>query len=285
MTRTVCLSSVGNPSTTCCSTILGLVILGTAVPCCCAHARSPAPRPASRAMPGTRLLRICCSLCWPVATRFRRKKSRRLGPAAGAAGLLDPAPEVHNGCMFDWNDLKHFLAVARHGSTIAAGKALGTSQSTVHRRLEELERRIGQALVTRAASGYRLTEYGTTLLPFAERIEDLSQHLLIGFDETLAGHRAAKWLKDVAPEARMPVRNNSVLGLVSAVKSGAGLGPLPTALGDAEPDLVRVLGPISELTRSWRLLTHPDIRRVPRIAAFFDYIIEQRDALKSILTG
>src|SRR2546428_3744575 len=73
--------------------------------------------------------------------------------------------------MSDWNDLKHFLAVARHGSTIAAGKALGTSQSTVHRRLEELERRIGQALVTRAASGYRLTEYGTTLLPFAERIE------------------------------------------------------------------------------------------------------------------
>jgi DNA-binding transcriptional LysR family regulator len=73
--------------------------------------------------------------------------------------------------MFDWNDLKYFLAVARHGSTIAAGKALGTSQSTVHRRLEELERRIGQALVTRAASGYRLTEYGTTLLPFAERIE------------------------------------------------------------------------------------------------------------------
>jgi hypothetical protein len=32
-------------------------------------------------------------------------------------------------------------------------------------------------------------------------------------------------------------------------------------------------------------LTHPDIRRVPRIAAFFDYIIEQREALKPILTG
>ena len=298
-------------------------------------------------------------------------------------------------CMFDWNDLKYFLAVARHGSTIAAGKALGTSQSTVHRRLDELERRIGQALATRQTSGYRLTEYGTTLLQFAERIEaavgdfqrratdieqdiegsdprhlsgadrypddavgpdraasmpairdlrvefitsdryldlskgevdvafrsgdtddelvgrkiadsiwavyashgyierhgkperieDLSQHLLVGFDETLANHRAAKWLKEVAPDARMPVRNNSVLGLVSAVKSGAGLGPLPTALGDAEPDLVRVLGPVPELTRSWRLLTHPDIRRVPRIAAFFDYIIEQREALKSILTG
>ena len=26
--------------------------------------------------------------------------------------------------MFDWNDLRYFLAVARHGSTIAAAKAL-----------------------------------------------------------------------------------------------------------------------------------------------------------------
>ena len=113
----------------------------------------------------------------------------------------------------------------------------------------------------------------------------MPDHLIVGFDESLADHRAAQWLKQVAPDAKMPVRGNSVLGLVSAIRSGAGLGPLPTALGDAEPDLVRVLGPIPELARSWRLLTHPDIRRVPRIAAFFDYIVEQRDALKSILTG
>ena len=42
--------------------------------------------------------------------------------------------------MFDWDDLRHFLAVARHGSTIAAAKALDLSQSTVHRRLAELEK-------------------------------------------------------------------------------------------------------------------------------------------------
>jgi DNA-binding transcriptional LysR family regulator len=27
--------------------------------------------------------------------------------------------------MFDWNDLRHFLAVARHGNTITTAKALG----------------------------------------------------------------------------------------------------------------------------------------------------------------
>jgi DNA-binding transcriptional LysR family regulator len=117
------------------------------------------------------------------------------------------------------------------------------------------------------------------------RTEDLSQHLLVGFDESLSQHRAAKWLCEVAPLAKMSARNNSVLGLVYAVKSGIGLGALPTALGDAEPDLVRVLGPIPELSRSWRLLAHPDVRRTPRIAAFFDFIIEERESLKSILTG
>jgi len=74
--------------------------------------------------------------------------------------------------MFDWNDLKHFLAVARHGSTIAAAKALGLSQSTVHRRLEELEQRLGGQLVVRHPTGYRLTELGNDLLPYAEGVED-----------------------------------------------------------------------------------------------------------------
>jgi DNA-binding transcriptional LysR family regulator len=101
----------------------------------------------------------------------------------------------------------------------------------------------------------------------------------------MSKHRVAKWLKDVARDAKIVARNNSVLGLMYAVKSGVGVGALPTAIADTEPDLVRVLGPIPELARSWRLLAHPDLRRTPRIAAFFDFAVEEREALKSILTG
>jgi DNA-binding transcriptional LysR family regulator len=324
--------------------------------------------------------------------RFEILMARRT--IAGAATLKNPSSKVHNGGMFDWNDLKYFLAVARHQSTIAAGKALGLSQSTVHRRLAELERRLGRQLVTRHTTGYRLAEFGEKLLPYAERveaaisdletqvagatrdlsgvirmtcpepiiyritqarlmdrfharhpnlrvefvtsdryldltkgeadvafrsgdtddelvgrkiadslwavyasrdyiarhgkperIEDLSRHRLVGLDESMSKHRTAVWLKDVAPDAAMAARSNSVLGLVALVKSGVGVGPLPTALGDAEVDLMRVMGPIPELTRSWRLLTHPDLRRAPRIGAFFDFVVEEREALKAILTG
>jgi DNA-binding transcriptional LysR family regulator len=79
-------------------------------------------------------------------------------------------------------------------------------------------------------------------------------------------------------------RNNSVLGLLYAVKSGVGVAPLPTALGDADEALVRVLGPIPELARIWRVLAHPNLRHTPRVAAFFDFITGETETLRGILT-
>ena len=58
-----------------------------------------------------------------------------------------------------------------------------------------------------------------------------------------------------------------------------------TALGDAEPDLVRVLGPVPELTRIWRVLTTPELRHTPRVAALFDFLVDEVDALRPIITG
>lgn len=297
--------------------------------------------------------------------------------------------------MFDWNDLRYLLAVARHRSTLAASRVVGVNQSTVQRRLAEFERRIGRQLVKRHPAGYRLTDFGEELVPFAQRVEqavlaieqhleaarreavgtirltcpeplvyritqsgllerfharhpglrvefvmsdryldlmkgdadlalrsgdtdddelvgrkvadsfwavyasrtyierhgqphraeDLAQHALVGFDESMAKHRAARWLAEVAPGAEMVARSNSVLGLLYSVKSGVGVAPLPTALGDAEHDLARVFGPVPELTRIWRLLVRPELRHVPRIAAFFDFIVEEIDALRPVLSG
>jgi len=41
----------------------------------------------------------------------------------------------------------------------------------------------------------------------------------------------------------------------------------------------------AELTRSWRILTLPQLRHVPRGAAFFDFIVDEVDSLRPILTG
>jgi DNA-binding transcriptional LysR family regulator len=116
-----------------------------------------------------------------------------------------------------------------------------------------------------------------------DRVEELAQHPLVGFDESMTRHRVAQWLQRVAPGARVVARNTSVLGLLYAVKSGLGVGPLPTALGDRDGQLVRVLGPVAELSRSWRVLAHPAARHVPRVAAFFDFVCNETETLQAIL--
>jgi molybdate transport repressor ModE-like protein len=73
--------------------------------------------------------------------------------------------------MFDWNDLKAFLAVAREGSTLAAARALGVNQTTAARRIEALEHALGMKLFERGQSGSRLTEAGRDLVAEAEKVE------------------------------------------------------------------------------------------------------------------
>jgi DNA-binding transcriptional LysR family regulator len=97
---------------------------------------------------------------------------------------------MRNKPSFDWNDLRYLLAIAREGSTLAAARALHVNQSTVQRRLAELEQRLGCALAERHPAGYRLTEQGRRLLPFATRVEDnvhaLQRHAAT-FDARMSG--------------------------------------------------------------------------------------------------
>ncbi|NYE62047.1 DNA-binding transcriptional LysR family regulator [Duganella sp. 1224] len=72
----------------------------------------------------------------------------------------------------DWNDLKFFLAVARTGSLTRASASLRTSQSTVARRIAELEDSLRARLFERHQSGYLLTDEGEEILRRAEAVEE-----------------------------------------------------------------------------------------------------------------
>ncbi|MGH1571978.1 LysR family transcriptional regulator [Methylobacterium sp. P31] len=71
----------------------------------------------------------------------------------------------------NWDHLQIFLAVARHGQMLEAGRRLGLNHATVARRLEALECALGTVLFHRRPNGSALTEAGECLMPFAERIE------------------------------------------------------------------------------------------------------------------
>jgi len=72
----------------------------------------------------------------------------------------------------DWDDVRVFLAVARHGSLRAAGRALGLSQPTIGRRLAGFEATFGgPTLFDRLPQGLRLNAAGDALMPAAEELE------------------------------------------------------------------------------------------------------------------
>jgi len=57
------------------------------------------------------------------------------------------------------------------------------------------------------------------------------------------------------------------------------------AVGDSDPDLVRVLGPIRGLTTNFYLLMHSDMKTPPRVRALFDFFIEELNIVRPILAG
>ncbi len=64
----------------------------------------------------------------------------------------------------DWEDLKFFLALARHRSLSATARALRVNHATVSRRVGALETSLGRVLFDRRAEGYALTAEGQALL-------------------------------------------------------------------------------------------------------------------------
>ena len=71
----------------------------------------------------------------------------------------------------NWSDIRVFLAVVRHGSTLAASRKLGIAQPTVARRMDALESETGVMLFERDTRGFRPTEEARRLFPLAEEIE------------------------------------------------------------------------------------------------------------------
>jgi DNA-binding transcriptional LysR family regulator len=94
----------------------------------------------------------------------------RKGPTQKAELLQLGSAKVQNGSMYDWGDLKFFLAAARSGSTLAASRELGVNQTTVARRIAALEEALKARLFDRSQDGYRLSEAGAAILAQAERV-------------------------------------------------------------------------------------------------------------------
>lgn len=78
---------------------------------------------------------------------------------------------MHNKSMFDWDDIRLFLATARGNTIRGTARDLGITHATVSRRLHALEEKLGAKLFERTVDGHTLTSAGHSILEAAERAE------------------------------------------------------------------------------------------------------------------
>ena len=71
----------------------------------------------------------------------------------------------------------------------------------------------------------------------------------------------------------------------AALRHGIGLGPLPCALGDTDPGLVRIEPPLPAVAREIWLLAHPDLRSAARIREFMRIVGDALERAEDLLLG
>jgi DNA-binding transcriptional LysR family regulator len=92
--------------------------------------------------------------------------------------------------MFDWDDLRIFLAVARARKVAAAARALGVDPTTIGRRLTRLSNQLNGTLVETIGGDRRLAERGHALFSHAETIESAARAAMgevLGDSSSLSG--------------------------------------------------------------------------------------------------
>ena len=106
----------------------------------------------------------------------------------------------------------------------------------------------------------------------------------VGFGDALA-LAAAPLLRSRVAEHRIVCRFDTVSGVIAGVGAGLGHGFLPCFAGDRNPELVRLGAPLAGAATPLWLLTHPDLRNVPRVRLLMDFLGQRLASLRGVMAG
>ena len=90
----------------------------------------------------------------------------------------------------------------------------------------------------------------------------------VTFEREGTGNRWARWMQQHVPPHQVQLRVDIFNSLVAMLRTGLGVGVLPSFAAANEPDLIAVSADLPELAAPLWILTHPDLRRTARIQAF-----------------
>lgn len=126
----------------------------------------------------------------------------------------------------DWQDIRVFQAVVRHGSCLAAAAELGLNHTTVARRVKHLEDTVGVVLGVSSNAGFRPTDAGRRLAGAADDV----------YASVADFSRVARGLRQTGDVVLVQAPEGTVSYVLTPLFSGR----LPVSLPESLP-LVRVI--------------------------------------------
>jgi DNA-binding transcriptional LysR family regulator len=93
-------------------------------------------------------------------------------------------------------------------------------------------------------------------------------------DEAMPEHPSVRWRKRAYPKLAPRVLADGIVGVVDAIRSGAGIGVVPQFMLDVEPQLKALTGPLEGCESTLWLLAHPESRHLRRIAAVYQHLAD-----------
>ncbi len=106
----------------------------------------------------------------------------------------------------------------------------------------------------------------------------LAGHEVVVYQRAVSSSHIDNICGESIANARVSMEVNSGLMLIEAVAAGLGIGELPTHMGDAVPQLLRVWPEHTEPYDMW-LVLHDDLNRTARVRAVADAIVAAYDKL------
>ncbi|MEV6139608.1 LysR family transcriptional regulator [Nocardia sp. NPDC051990] len=118
---------------------------------------------------------------------------------------------------------------------------------------------------------YAADAYLATAAPLRD-LRDLRAHTLISYVDALLDVAPLRFLSALPHEQHVAIQTNNITGHWLAARSGLGIVPLPTYIGDADSSLRVVLDDGFAVRRTYWLVVPRDLARLGRVTAVVEFL-------------
>jgi DNA-binding transcriptional LysR family regulator len=114
-------------------------------------------------------------------------------------------------------------------------------------------------------------------------LDDLRSHRVIGYIEDLLYDQELNFTNEFLPGIRPQFRSSTIVGQMNSMLADNGIGLIPYFMAHSETDMVSVL-PEYSISRTFWIQLNPDSKRVARVRATIDFIVDEMESSKLILS-